>query len=98
MAKKITPTKPKVTPAPDPIAELIMDIVGNIPTPTSSALDIAAELIPGRKETNATDLLDSPELKNFRKAYVEGRIESDVINQVIGIVRGLLVARGLLPA
>ncbi len=88
--------------AQDPATELIEALAAAKPAVTVPAaaddggqLAKAAELIPGRTETNVVDLLASDELKAFRAAYAEGRVEAQVIDQVFGIVRALLARYGL---
>ncbi|HUX15149.1 MAG TPA: hypothetical protein VMW52_01670 [Phycisphaerae bacterium] len=92
---------------PDPVTELIQALADAKPPVAHSSgkpagaddggeLAKAAELIPGRSETNVADLLASDELVAFRAAYAAGRVEAQVIDQVFGIVRALLARYGLM--
>lgn len=83
----------------DPISELIKAVTENNPQKAlpANALDETAGLIPGRTETKVEDLLESPELKAFRKNFATGKVEAELINAALGILKALLVARGILP-
>jgi hypothetical protein len=85
----------------DPVTSLIEALKKTAPAPPptgtdSDRLSEAAESIPGRAETAVADLMDSPELQAFRRAYVSGVVEAHVINQVLDLVRAVLIARGVL--
>jgi len=82
----------------DPVSELIEALNAKHPASESSgsALDDAAELIPGRGETSVTNLLDSPELKQFRDHYAAGKVEAALIGKVLDILKQFLAARGLI--
>ena len=68
------------------------------PTPAepTDRLADAAGSIPGRSDTAVTDLLDSPELQAFRRAYVTGVVEAHLINRVLDLVKTVLAARGII--
>lgn len=84
----------------DPVTSLIEALGKTSPQPSQSdgrnRLAEAAESIPGRAETAVTDLMDSPEMQAFRRAYVSGVVEANVINQVMDLFRAVLVARGII--
>lgn len=83
----------------DPVTSLI-EALGKTAAPAAGAesdrLSEAAESIPGRAETAVRDLLDSPELQAFRRAYVTGVVETHLLKQVLDLVRLALVARGII--
>lgn len=85
----------------DPITELLNKLAESSP-PSGSAdgatgeLAGAAELIPSRSETKVKDLLDSPDLATFRQQYVNGMIETTVINKIIDIIKAILAAKGII--
>lgn len=83
----------------DPVTALIEALEKAHPAAEQSGrLAEAAKAIPGRAETAVRDLLDSPELQSFRRAYVNGMVEANLINQAMGLVRSVLAAYGILPA
>ena len=86
----------------DPITELLNKLAesgassGTVSSGATGELAGAAELIPSRGETKVKDLLDSPDLATFRQQYVNGMIETTVINKVIDIVKAVLAAKGII--
>ena len=85
----------------DPVTQLIKALEAKAPAPvagggTGGKLAEAAESIPTRTETHVADMLDSPELRSFRTQYAQGTVEVQVLNGVLGIVKGVLAARGLI--
>jgi len=84
----------------DPVTSLIEALGGAKPQAGGGAetdrLSEAAESIPGRADTAVRDLLDSPELQAFRRAYAAGVIEAHVVNQVLDLLKSVLVARGII--
>ncbi len=87
----------------DPVTSLIKALGKTPGAPTaaqpaepSDRLSEAAKSIPTRADTAVTDLLDSPELQAFRRAYIDGVVEANVINQVLDLLKGVLVAKGFI--
>lgn len=83
----------------DPITALIEAIEAKRPaadTPAGGRLDAAAGLIPRRKATATADLLAAPELAYFREHYRKGLVEVELIDQVFGLLRAFLAAKGIL--
>lgn len=90
----------------DPVTSLIAALAANgqpsggngQAAGNTDRLSEAAELIPNRVETAVRDLADSPALAKFRSSYAAGMIEAKLVDEVLQILRAVLVARGLLPA
>ena len=81
----------------DPVSELIraLDDKGR-GADDGGELAEAAGLIPERTGTETRDLLNSPELRNFRREYHAGKVEAYLIDEALAILRQLLAARGLI--
>ncbi len=88
----------------DPVSELIKVLGQTAPRPAAGEsgtyrppheggqLAEAGKLIPGRAETTVEDLLESPELVEFRRQYRTGRIEAEILRQAFDLLRGVLTA------
>ena len=82
----------------NPVQELLLAIDASHPAPKGdeSALDAAAGYIPGRQETAVADLLNSDAYKRFETAYVNAKIEANLVTEVVGLIKAMLAARGLI--
>jgi len=79
----------------DPITELVKTLEKEGDAPPAGegdALDEAAKLILRRKRTEVKNLLDSEQMAIFRQQYVEGRVESSILKQVLDLVGPILVS------
>jgi hypothetical protein len=79
----------------DPVSELVKTLEKERETRAAGegdALDEAAELILHREKTRVKNLLDSEEMAVFRQQYVEGRVESSILKQVLDLVGPILVS------
>lgn len=87
-------------PPPNPLDSLVLALTAPQPTNTdpSDPLDTAGDLVPERAPTEVRDLLNGQELSEFRRKFLEGSIEANVVTQALSILRSLLVAKGILPA
>ena len=83
----------------DPVTALIEALEAKsaeTPAEGPDRLAKAGEMIPDRQPTQTVDLSESEVMRQFRRAYIDGMIEASLIDEIFGIVKAVLIAKGIL--